>query len=153
MSEIDLFRGEPPLHADDPESGAVHVLTEPRQLPVGPPIDHNPLAKTHEHRTEVDLETGKIQTVIIDPNSGVATPVTLGVPPAMEAMLAAEAATAIKVHPTLRYVWDEGSQSIQTVFTDPATGTVLHKLPDDETLRMNATMREWAEDGLLDKSA
>lgn len=152
MPVMNLFRGEPPLHADDPESDAVRILPETKQTPVSPPVDHNPLAKSHEVRTEINLETGKIQTVIIDPNTGVATPVTAGVPPAMEAMLTAEAATAIKVHPILRYVWDEGSQSIQTVFTDPKTGKVLHKLPDDETLAMNATMRDWALHGLVDKS-
>lgn len=152
MPVTNLFRGEPPLHADDPESESVRILPETRQTPVSPPVDHHILGKDHEIRTEVNLETGKIQTVVIDPDTGVATPVTAGVSPAVEAMLAAEAATAVKEHPVLHYVWDEGSQTVQTVFTDPKTGKVLHKLPDDATLSMNATMRRWATEGLVDKS-
>jgi len=126
----------------------IRILTEPRRTPVSPPVNRNPLAKQLAVRTDIDAETGKVQTVVIDPNTGIATPVTAGVPPPVQEYLAAEAATAIRPTPSMQYVWNEETNTIQTVFTDAKTGKVLHKSPDDATLTMNAILREWATVGL-----
>jgi hypothetical protein len=134
------------------ESEPVRILPESVSGPITSKGKQAPLFQPPEIRFLIDVETGKLRTVSVDRHTGIAHPLTAGVSKAVEAMLQKVASTAIREHPTVSYVYDEASQSIQTVFTDPKTGKVLHKLPEDDILAMNATMREWAVVPLVDAS-
>ena len=91
---------------------------------------------------------------IEDVSTGVAVPVLTGVfeGQALEDMLRREAGTAIRPTPLVRYVYDEVTRHIQTVFIDQKTGKVLDKVPTDAVMALDRTLLDWARDTFVDES-
>jgi hypothetical protein len=147
------------LHAlsspDEHESPRVLSVSTKPPAPTAKPVHVASMIIKPIHRFEVDAETGTLRVVTIDPHTGVATPLTteVSVSDIMETIFGQpDPPPAMPDRPTLSYKVDETTQSIQVLFKDPKTGEVLHKLPEDNILKLNAIMREYAKEAFVNRS-